>query len=177
MGKFNLNKIDYMKKKLIVNLIILAFTFANNNQEDSIIPDLDIKLLNGKTTTINQLLEDGPLLIDFWATWCKPCKKVMKHLDRYDTMYSDKGFKVLMINQDTPRSMGKVRSYIRSQKYQFLVGLDPNQKIAQKLKDKCNVEFDHSLNVDGKTLKVCKLSQLFTPQIEHKPIERKGSNY
>ena len=38
-----------------------------------------------------------------------------------------------MINQDTPRSMGKVRSYIRSQKYQFLVGLDPNQKIAQKL--------------------------------------------
>ena len=58
----------------------------------------------------------------------------MKHLDRYDMAYGDKGFKVLMINQDTPRSMGKVRSYIRSQKYQFLVGLDPNQKIAQKLK-------------------------------------------
>ena len=53
----------------------------------------------------------------------------------------------------------------------------PEEKIAQKLKDRCNVEFDHSLNVDGKTLKVCKLPQLFTPQIEHKPIERKGSNY
>ncbi len=53
----------------------------------------------------------------------------------------------------------------------------PEEKIAQKLKDRCKVEFDHSLNVDGKTLKVCKLSQLHTPQIEHKPIERKGANY
>jgi thioredoxin-related protein len=38
-----------------------------------------------------------------------------------------------MVNQDTPRSVGKVKSYIRSQKYSFNVGLDPNQKIAKKL--------------------------------------------
>ena len=38
-----------------------------------------------------------------------------------------------MINQDTPRSLGKVKSYIRSKKHTFYVGLDPNQKIARKL--------------------------------------------
>jgi len=53
----------------------------------------------------------------------------------------------------------------------------PEEKIAQKLKDKCNVEFDHSLNVDGKTLKVCKVVQLHVDKIEYKPVERKGSNY
>jgi len=53
----------------------------------------------------------------------------------------------------------------------------PEEKIAQKLKDKCSVEFDHSLNVDGKTLKVCKVAQLHTDLIEHKPVERKGTNY
>ena len=36
----------------------------------------------------------------------------------------------------------------------------PEEKIAQKLKDRCFVEFDHSLNVDGKTLKVCKVSPI-----------------
>ena len=72
-------------------------------------------------------------MIDFWATWGVPCKKIMKHLDQYHQDYKDQGFKVLMINQDTPRSIGKVKSFIRSQGYEFLVSLDPNKSTAKKL--------------------------------------------
>jgi len=39
------------------------------------------------------------------------------------------------------------------------------------------VEFNHSLNVDGKTVKVCRVKQLHIDKIEYKPVERKGSNY
>ena len=53
----------------------------------------------------------------------------------------------------------------------------PEERIAQKLKDKCQVEFNHSLNVDGKTIKVCRLKQLHIDKIEYKPVERKESNY
>ncbi len=97
------------------------------------IPNLDLKLLNGKKTSVYRLLESGPLLIDFWATWCKPCKIVMQHLNEYHNEYLEKGFKVVMINQDTPRSLGKVKSYINSKNYDFFVGIDPNQQIAKKL--------------------------------------------
>ena len=79
------------------------------------------------------MVEEGPLMIDFWATWCVPCKRVMKYLDQYHQDYEEQGFKVLMINQDTPRSLGKVKSYVVSQDYQFYVGLDPNKNIAKKL--------------------------------------------
>lgn len=97
------------------------------------VPDLNIKLIDGSKTTILELAEDGPLLIDFWATWCVPCKKVMKHLNQFHLKYDDQNFKVLMINTDSPRSFGKVKSFIRSQDYKFYVGLDPNQITARKL--------------------------------------------
>ena len=97
------------------------------------IPDLKIKLIDGTDTSIHELVKNGPLLIDFWATWCVPCKKVMKHLNKFHQSYSEQNFKVLMINTDTPRSFGKVKSYIKSQNYIFNVGLDPNRVIAKKL--------------------------------------------
>ena len=97
------------------------------------IPNLDLKLLNGKKTSVYRLLESGPLLIDFWATWCKPCKQVMKHLNQYHNEFNSEGFQVLMINQDTPRSLGKVKAYVNSKGYDFLVGIDPNQQISKKL--------------------------------------------
>lgn len=106
---------------------------AENPERGRTMPDLKIKLLDGSTTTIHTLVEEGPLMIDFWATWCVPCKKVMKYLDQYHQDYEEQGFKVLMINQDTPRSLSKVKSYVRAQDYQFFVGLDPNKTIAKKL--------------------------------------------
>jgi len=53
----------------------------------------------------------------------------------------------------------------------------PQEKIGQKLKDNCKVEFNHSFNIDGKTEKVCRVKQLETKQITHQVSERKGSNY
>lgn len=97
------------------------------------IPDLKIKLLDGSKTSLAELTKDGPLMIDFWATWCVPCLKVMKYLDEYHIEYKDQGFKVLMINTDSPRSIGKVKSYLKSQNHQFLIGLDPNKVISKKL--------------------------------------------
>ena len=112
----------------IINLIIAESADIGNT-----IPDLKIRLLDGTTTTIHELVDDGPLMIDFWATWCVPCKKLMRYLDQYHQDYSSDGFKVLMINTDTPRSMGKVKSYVRAQDYKFYIGMDPNKTISKKL--------------------------------------------
>ena len=122
-----------MRNNLISILFGLGLIFSEDSINKNIIPNLKLRMLDGTKTTIHELVKDGPIMIDFWATWCVPCKKVMKFLDEYHQEYADKGFKVLMINQDTPRSLGKVKSYIRSQNHQFLVSLDPNKALAKKL--------------------------------------------
>jgi len=122
-----------LRLAILYGILFFRILSAQDTELGSTIPDLKIKLLNGSTTTIHTMVEDGPLMIDFWATWCVPCKRVMKYLDQYHQEYEEQGFKVLMINQDTPRSLGKVKSYVVSQDYQFYVGLDPNKNIAKKL--------------------------------------------
>ena len=116
---------------VIFSLLLMSQNCAHS--QESKIPNVSINLIDGTKAKIQDLAKDGPLIIDFWATWCIPCKKLMKHLNKFALDYSDQGLSVLMINVDSPRSIGKVKTYIKSQDYQFLVGLDPNKIISKKL--------------------------------------------
>jgi len=53
----------------------------------------------------------------------------------------------------------------------------PQERIARQLEKDCEVEFNFSLNIDGKTEKVCRSLQLHLDKIEYQPVERKESNY
>ena len=64
---------------------------------------------------------------------CEPCKKEMKFLNEFHEQYSDFGFKVVSINIDQPRSMAKVKKYVKSSKYSFEVFQDPSQQVFKKM--------------------------------------------
>tara|TARA_Y100001001_G_scaffold159651_1_gene180968 strand:+ start:20 stop:538 length:519 start_codon:yes stop_codon:yes gene_type:complete len=119
-------------KRFVLVATIFTAMYADK-QRDIMLPDLSIRLLDGKRVRLSALLEEGPLLVSFWATWCAPCKKEMIFLEEFHQKYNENSFRVLAISTDSPKSMSKVKSYIRAKKYTFLVGIDPNQEIAKKM--------------------------------------------
>jgi len=122
--------------KLFKRFVLVATIFTAmyaDKQRNIMLPDLSVRLLDGKQVRLSALLEEGPLLVSFWATWCAPCKKEMIFLEEFHQKYNENSFRVLAISTDSPKSMSKVKSYIRAKKHTFLVGIDPNQEIAKKM--------------------------------------------
>lgn len=88
--------------------------------------------LDGKQVELNKIIGDGPILISFWATWCKPC---LEELNEYQKIYNDlksKGFKMLAISTDNEKTVAKVKPFIKSKNYNFTVLLDTNSEVARK---------------------------------------------
>ena len=118
-----------MNKKIISSLFILFQILLSQD----ISPNFSLKKINGRTVKIGEYLEDGPVLINFWATWCAPCKKEMVFLEKFENEYKKEGFSVLSISIDSQKSLAQVRSYIRINNYSFDVFLDPNMQVFKKM--------------------------------------------
>lgn len=115
---------------LIVSLPILA-----QDEEDLTgrkAPNFKLINLDGKYIELNKETGNGPILLSFWATWCKPCLEEMAEYNKIYDQYKDKGFTLLAISTDAEKSVAKVKPYIKSKGYNFTVLLDTNNEVARK---------------------------------------------
>ena len=117
-----------IKKFFFIFYLFLTFLISQN-----VSPNLTLKKINGKSVKLSEYLNKGPVLINFWATWCSPCKKEMVFLDQFERRYKDNGLSILSISVDSQKSLAHVRSYIRANNYTYDVFLDPNRQVFKKL--------------------------------------------
>ena len=89
--------------------------------------DFSLKDLKGKKWTLSEL-KGKIVLVNFWATWCPPCRKEMPDLDAIYTHFKDQMVVLSISDED----MGKVGAYISQTAYQPPVLLDPGGKVAKE---------------------------------------------
>jgi thiol-disulfide isomerase/thioredoxin len=67
--------------------------------------------------------------LDFWASWCGPCKQSFPWMNAMQAKYADKGLVVVAVNLDTVR--GDAQTFLKTTPAQFKVAYDPNGLVAQ----------------------------------------------
>lgn len=122
-----------------IAILIFGVLFAfncysqdENNLSGRTAPNFKLESIDGKYLELSSFIGEGPVLLSFWATWCKPCLEEMAELQKIYNNYKDRGFNMLAISTDNEKTVAKVKPYIKSKGYSFPVLLDTNSDVARK---------------------------------------------
>lgn len=97
------------------------------------VKNFELKDLENNVKSFQELKGEKLTLIDFWATWCKPCNKAIPELNKiYDT-FKSQGVEIIGINCDGPRSVSKVVPLSKALKIQYPILIDINSEIKTDL--------------------------------------------
>ena len=91
-------------------------------------PALELRALDGPRHRLADQ-RDKVILVNFWATWCGPCRDEMPSMQRLKEKLSGRPFVVLAVNLDEPES--RIRKFLSRMKVGFTILLDPGKKAAR----------------------------------------------
>lgn len=105
-------------------------------QAGKVAPDFKLKSPDGKTVELRQF-RGKPVLLNFWATWCEPCKQEMPELEQLYRQYKDQGLVVLGVSIDSPADAKLIPDFLKQGNpavgsYTFPVALDQNQDVTRR---------------------------------------------
>jgi thiol-disulfide isomerase/thioredoxin len=92
------------------------------------LPDLD-----GTPVALASVLGKGPIVLDFWATWCKPCLAALPELNALYAEFAPRGLQVVGINEGGQRNAAKVKPFVKTHAFAFPVLLDLNRETQSRL--------------------------------------------
>ena len=133
----------------ILTALVLHSPAASEEGKGAKAPSFRTVDLEGKKVSLNDLLGKGPVVVDFWATWCKPCLKEMPYLQRLHEQYAAQGVQVVAVSVDTPKSQTQVKKVIATHGYTFRVLMDGDQEVFRKLQGKGSCPYVVVLDPEG----------------------------
>jgi len=98
------------------------------SQDSPGIPSVKIKLPDGAPFDTRDIANDGkPMIISFWALWCKPCIKELNAISEvYEEWQDETGVKLYAVSIDDVRSSPQVMPFANGNNWEYEILLDPN---------------------------------------------------
>ena len=130
----------------VVVASVICFSAATAQSRK--MPSVDVKTMDGKMFNTGKISNNGkPIVISFWATWCKPCKKELDAIaEEYSNWQKETGVKLVAISIDDARNAGKVPAEVKTKGWEYEVYIDENQDLKRAM----NVNnVPHTFLIDG----------------------------
>ena len=120
-----------MANRFLVGLTLLLGTLSAT----AAIPSVILKDMDGRTVDTAELSNDGkPIIIDFWATWCKPCIRELNAIKEvYPDWQEETGVKFIAVSIDEAQNAQKVKPLVSRMGWEYEVLLDPNSEFKRQM--------------------------------------------
>ncbi|NRB62751.1 MAG: TlpA family protein disulfide reductase [Saprospiraceae bacterium] len=117
---------------------ILLFSFlvcTANLQAQKQLPDVQVRTMAGQSFAIQDILEEGqPVILSFWASWCKPCHRELNAFQDNLGQWQERfGVKVVAVTIDTRRQLARAKSIAATQGWDFLFLSDQENTLKNAL--------------------------------------------
>lgn len=111
---------------ILFALFVVNYTIAQTNEFK--LPSVDVKTIDGKKFNTSEIKNDGkPIVISFWATWCKPCVMELSAIaEKYQDWQTETGVKLYAVSIDDSKSMNRVSPFVNGKGWEYVVLLDAN---------------------------------------------------
>lgn len=141
-------------------LVLTLFVAISTNVLGQQLRNFYLDDINGETTAYNEIKGEKLTVIDFWASWCKPCLKAMPKLEALRQKYSTQGVVLISINADGSRSIAKVAPLVKSLGLNSSILIDLDREVMSDLdiyqlptllivNDQNNIVYRHEGYVEG----------------------------
>jgi thiol-disulfide isomerase/thioredoxin len=120
-----------MKKHTLITALFLLISSVSAQ-----VPNVRLKTLNGRDVQAQDFItNDGkPIIINFWATWCKPCLQELNAIaEVYHEWQKETGVKMIIVSIDDARTSARVRPLVNSRGWDFDVLLDANSDLKRAM--------------------------------------------
>jgi peroxiredoxin len=124
---------------------------ASQEQQAPEAPLFTLKDLEGKDVSLKDY-RGKVVFVNFWATWCPPCRGEIPHFVKLIDKYEDKGFAILGISVDKPSDVKKIPDFAKKFKINYPILWDEGNKVAQTYGGITGIPTTFVLDREGRAL-------------------------